>query len=496
MRQRQPQAASKGAQKCGASFKSNETAEAKSGGKLLKFMAACSGASFAQFLVQRQPQWDQEILVTKSPAGLGWLPHVSTGEWPAGTDTTHLQDRLETTYPDTTQGWATPDYASCVGQPCDPTENEIGYGASRREFSIETQSWASQLFCYDQIIPIALAKESIKQYVDKILRPATKIITDAFLRKRALYWADTKIVANPSAASFNYVWSTDGTNAVSAGGQEIFLLTDQMPTNLLTPQLLQRQVQPLISQGYLGENPWEGQDMLPLLELVTDLDTTWELDHLGGITGVGGTPSIASNWRFQQWDAASKFWRYGLTGQVGNYAVRIDPEQLRFFYIGPSGNATYPYRFQVILPRKNIASSGAGGAAGIKSIPNPDYFTAPYRMSFIWHKKAMELQVQGNMSVNPEMPFLKRNFGGKWQFVMDNLTDGCDVNGNPIAVNNSRRNKGKFIGDFRLAAKPRYTEYAVAIFHMGQPMCLPNVVPCDVETTYAEQVYSSANTSC
>jgi len=459
-------------------------------------MAACSGSQFAQFLVQRTPQWDNEILVTKSPVGLGWLPHVSTGTWEAGTDTTHLQDRLETTYPNVTKGWTTPSYTTCVGTPCDPTENLIGYGASRREFSQETQSWASQLFCYDQMIPINKAKETIRQYVDKVLRPATKIITDMFLRKHALYWADTKIVANQSAATFAYVWSTDGTNAVSNGGDEIYMLTNQVPTNLLTPQLLQRQVQPLIAAGYLDENPYEGQDMLPLLELVTDMDTVWELDHLGGISGVGGTPSIASNWRFQQWDAASKFWRYGLAGQVGNYAARIDAAQLRFNYAGPSGNATYPYRFQIVLPRKNIASSGAGGAPGIKSIPNPDYFVASYRISFIWHKKAMELLVQDNVSINPEMPFLKRNFGGKWQFVMDNLTNGCDENGNPIAVDNSRRNKGKFIGDFRLSAKPRYTEYAVAIFHLGQAMCLPNVVPCNITVGYPQQQYDSANAEC
>lgn len=429
---------------------------------------------------------------------MGWMGHVSSGTFEAGVGTTLYQDRLETTYPDTTQGWYSPDSESCVGAPCDPPETLLGYGATRRTFSVQTQSWASQLFCYDQMIPISHAKETIRQYVDNILRPATKRIVSNFLRKHALYWADNKIVADATGSSFAYVWSTNGTAAVvpGAGTAERFLLTNALPTSLLTPQLLQRQYQPLVAAGYFGVNPYEGQDMMPLMELVTDMDTVWELDHLGGLSGVGGTPSIVGNWRFQQWDQASKFWRYGLAGQLGNFAARIDPEQMRFNYTGASGNATYPFRFQVVLPFKNVASSGAGGVPGIKSIPNPDYFTAIYRISFIWNKKAIELQTQDNAAINPEMPFLKRNFGGKWFFAMDNLTNGCDVNGNPIAVANPRRNKGKFIGDFRLAARPRYTEYATALFHLGQPMCISVVSPCAPQTSYAAQSYGSANAVC
>jgi hypothetical protein len=454
-------------------------------------MAACSAQAFAQFLVDEQPHYDKEILTTKQPDALGWMGHVSSGTFDAGVGTTLYQDRLETTYPDTTQEWGSPSSASCSGSPCDPAENLIGYGATRRTFSVETQSWASQLFCYDQMIPISHAIETVKQYVDNILRPATKRIVSSLIRKRALYWSDTKIVANATGAAFNFIWQKVGTS-------ETYLLTDQMPTSLLTPQLLQRQVQPLTARGYFGVNPYEGQEMLPLLELVTDMDTVWELDHLGGQMGTGGgnNPSIQGNWRFQQWEAATKFWRYGLSGQVGNYACRIDDEQLRFNYVGASGNATYPYKFQVVLPFKNVASSGAGGEPGIKSIPNPDYFIASYRISFIWNKKSMEFQTQSNTSINPELPFLKRNFGGKWQFVMDNLTNGCDANGNPIAVNNSRRNKGKFIADFRVALRPRYTEYSVAIFHLGQALCIPVIAPCSITTGYPTQNYSSANTTC
>ena len=451
-------------------------------------MSTCSPTAFTNFLVNQQPHYDKLILESIRPQD-GWIGHVSTGPFEAGVGTTLYQDRLERAYPDVTQQWNSPAYANCTGTPCDPTENRIGYGSTRRDYSVETQSWSTDLFCYDQMIPISHAKQQFRQIISKILRPATQTIQSQFLRKRALYWADKKWVANANMSEFAYIWLLNGTS-------EAFLLTNQMPTSKLTPQMLQRQVQPLIGQGYFGENPYSGQDMLPLIELVTDMDTTWELDHLGGSTGVGGTPNIASNWRFQQWDAASKYWRYGLTGQLGNFAVRVDPEALRFNYVGASGNATYPYKFQVVLPYKNVASSGAGGAAGIKSIPTPDYFVAQYRMSFIWHKKTMEVLTQQSPVINSEMPFMTRDFGGKWFFAMDNLTCGVDVNGNPIAVDNSRRNKGMFKADFRLAIRPLYTEFAQAIFHKGEPQCVTVIAPCNTDPGYATQSYGSSNDQC
>jgi len=94
------------------------------------------------------------------------------------------------------------------------------------------------------------------------------------------------------------------------------------------------------------------------------------------------------------------------------------------------------------------------------------------------------------------MPFMTRNFGGKWFFAMDNLTCGTDVNGNPIAVDNSRRNKGMFKADFRLAIRPLYTEYAQLIMHMGEPQCVLTVAPCSADPGYPTQNYNSCNTEC
>jgi hypothetical protein len=79
---------------------------------------------------------------------------------------------------------------------------------------------------------------------------------------------------------------------------------------------------------------------------------------------------------------------------------------------------------------------------------------------------------------------------------MDNLTCGTDVNGNPIAVDNIRRNKGKFIADFSLATKSQYPEFAELILTLREPACIVGLPPCADDPGYPEQDYSSANDAC
>jgi hypothetical protein len=90
------------------------------------------------------------------------------------------------------------------------------------------------------------------------------------------------------------------------------------------------------------------------------------------------------------------------------------------------------------------------------------------------------------------MPFSSRNFGGKWQFVMDNLgQDACGT-----VIENKRRNKGQFIGDFKLAIRPQYTEFAEAWFYMREPACIVAIAPCMADPGYPTQDYDSCNPPC
>lgn len=451
-------------------------------------------AAFTQLLVDEQPYYAPEIMQAVRPNDGSWIGHVSTGSFPAHHGVQMIQDRFEHVYPNTTRPWNTVSYASCVGNPCAKTENQIGWGASRTTFFLEEQSWGTPLVCFDQEMHVTHAQEQWKQIISKILAPATKAIVSMMMRKRALYYAAKKYVAGlnfgTTAGEFSYIWEQD------ADGNEVYLLTSAIPTSKLTPQMLQRRVNPLMLQGYFGETPFEDADAPPLIELVAGLQTTWELDHLAGqtaVTGNGG-PTTAANYRFEQWNQANKYWRYGYSGQIGNFAVRTDPMEMRFQYIGASGNATYPYKFQLLLPYVNITSSGAGGAAGLKSTDNPAYELSQWRMTFVTHKKSLRALFQDPTTINPQMPFGARDFAGKWQFVLPEVCVQPD--GTVTPIDNRRKNLGQWIGDFKLMIQAMHPEWTEVYFHQSEPSCILNIAPCNTDPGYSTQSYSSANTPC
>ena len=441
--------------------------------------ALLSGCQYTQFLVDQEPVYDKLILEDIRPED-GWILHVDVGTFEAYSGVQHTLDRFNHVWPNVTKVWNATVAGNCLGTPCDKTEHYITWGSTRLVYFLEEQSWATPLLCFDQEMHVTHAREQFRQIISDILKPATSAIWSNYLRKRVAQYAGTQFVASAAMTPFTFNW-------VVVGDEEIYIDCTAKPSSKLTPQMLQRQVQPLMQVGYFGKQPFK--DMPPMIELVTDLETCWDLDHLGGQQGVGGIPSIQGNWRFEQWDASTKYWKYGFSGSIGNFVVRVDPFQLRFNYVGVVGGN---YRFQVVLPYVNVPSSGAGGAAGLKDLVNPTYQTSIYAWSYIWHRKGMQVLVSDATPVNPEMPFSSRNFGGKWQFVMDNL--GADKNGQPIE--NKRRNKGQFIADFKQAVRPQHTELIELIFHQREPSCVIAVQPCEADPGYPQQSYESDPTEC
>lgn len=454
-------------------------------------IAACD---FPQFMVDQTPRFDELIMEDIRPTD-GWLYNVSTGTTPMGTPVQITQDRFRAVWPNTTKVWkqVVANGPGCVGTPCDLTENQIGWGADRLTYFAEQQTWGTPLICYDTDMHITHAEQHIAQIINEILRPATTAISSNFLRKRALQWAKFKLTANNALTPFTFQWTLAG----AANDEEIFFDTSVNPNNvfLLAPQMLQSQFSTLMRNGYAGKNPFK--ETAPFIELVTDMDTCWLLDKLGGAQGVGGIPSVTGNWRFTEWAAANEYWRYGFSGQVGNFMVRVDELGLRFNFVqdlgaaanGGNGNR---FRYQVVLPYFNGVTSGAGGASGLGSNSNPAFDQAQFRLSFIMHKKGMELLVPDARPLNPEMPFGHRDFGGKWRFAMHDL--GADLNG--VVVNNKWENKGQFISWFKYYVRPLHYEFMQAWFHKSEQQCIPNINTCHADPGYPAQFYGSALPVC
>lgn len=447
---------------------------------------------FAQYLVSQTPVFD-ELIMEDITLTDGWIGNVSLFEVPFGTPPEITQDRFRTVVPNVTKPWGRVTAGSCLGNPCDPPQHQIGWGSDRLTYFEEQQAWDTPLLCFDQMMNVTHAKEQLDNIITKTLKPATNYVASNFLRRRTLYWSKYKQVANGNFGVpgtdgvFTYNWTLD------ANGDEVYLDMSVPPTRVfkLVPQMLQNEFGPLMREGYGGENPFK--DTSPYIELVSDSDTMWELNHLGGATGVGGTPSIASNWRFEQWAASHKYWAYGFSGQIGDYLFRNDEMGLRFNFLTDLGaGVTNRYRYQVVQPYTNQVTTGAGGSAGIGRVPNRDYDKAQYVFSFISHKKGLELGVPSMANINPITPFKHRSLAGKWEFHMDNL--GADENG--VAINNEWGNKGKFAAWFKYYVRPLHTEFLEAIFHKREQKCTPEINTCHADPGYPHQYYTSTLPPC
>lgn len=464
-----------------------------------------AGCDFMQALVDQTPVFDEIIMEDIRPTD-GWILNVGTDNVEPGTPIEVTQDRFRSVFPNTTKAWnrAVGNGIGCTGAPCDPIEHQIGWGADRLTWYEEYQNWATPLMCFDQLLTLTHAQEHIAQIINEILKPATIDITSNFLRKRHLLWSKNRWVANANSGqpgttgAFTYQWTNPLTGLLSGPNQdeEGYFYCSANPNNVfkLTPQALQQRFSPLMRQGYAGKNPYK--ETSPFIELVSDEDTLWFLDKLGGQfgSGAGDLPNVASNWRFTQWSAANEFWRYGFSGQIGNFMCRYDPMQLRFNFVQDLGASAAPnrYQYQVVLPYVNVVTTGAGGAAGLGSQPNTAYDSAQFCLTQIHHKKGMMLLTRGSKPINPEMPFAHRDFGGKWQFVMDNL--GADASG--LAISNKRRNKGQFISDFRLFIRPLHYEFMETFFHLREQQCIPTIGVCNASPGYPAQSYDSGMPSC
>lgn len=372
-----------------------------------------------------------------------------------------------------------------MGTPCDKSCDKIGLGFTRDSYKLQEKCLETDLFCWDLILSADRATQQFAHFV-RVLRRISTIVWSYRFRTEALRIAKFRWVTNNNTltavtATWNAAMTQLTLTPVVAG-------TDALPTSKLNARHLQRRVDPQIRAGAEGGTIIKNAQ--PMLELVTHMETVWGL--------VEGDTNLTDHWRFQSFSDASKYYRYGWTGSVGNFGLRADAYSMRF-NIRSHNAVTGVVVLDMVFPYTNIAAT-----QGIKEDVNSDYDNAPIQIDFIWHRRAMTSLVRDARAINPEMPFAARDFAGKWQFVMDNLTcghytitdDDGVVRDVPIPVANERRNKGKFIADFGGAIKAEYPELAEAFISLREPACIVDIPVCAADPGYPEQDYTCSNAPC
>lgn len=427
-------------------------------------------AQFTDFLSRRSEHLDDEIIRDITPVS-SIIGKVETGEFPALDGTSHTFDRFNRVFPNLSDAWNDVQSGSCVGTPCDPTETLIGFGFTRDEYKLQQKAYATDLFCYDQIMSADRAKQQFAHTVE-ILRDATQLIIGDRLRTEMFRIAGYSWLAGGGSSSGLTPFTFSET------GNLLHVTPNALPTSKLTVNMLKRRIQNQILTGALGKM---AKDQPPEIEVLTDMETIWDL--------IQGDSNLKDNWRFNEFSIGSQeYQKYGWSGRVGNFMLSADLHPIRFQVTnGGTLNRVYPY--------SNVSTT-----SGIRGVVNETYLNAPVQATFIWHRRGMRSLLRDSTSIHPMMPFSARDFGGKWNFVMDNLTCGTaeDKNGLiiPIAVDNARRNKGKFIAEFSFATQAQFPEFVEMFLHLREPACVVEVPTCSTTPAYVAQNYSSANDSC
>lgn len=435
--------------------------------------------AFSDFLSRKAEHLQDWLLRDVTPSSM-LIGQVETGRWSAEDGVTHTFDKFKRVMPDMSHAWADVTAGSCIGAPCDPDVQLIGMGFDRDMSKLQRTAYETDLICYDQVLSADRAKRQWAHVVDT-LRDATKFINDNRIRVNQFRFAGHHWLCMLGGLEAFTFTETGDLIEVTPTGQ---VTGAHLPTSKLVVNMLKQRIEYQKLNGYFEKvvsgNPLE-------VEVHTDMDTIWEL--------VQGDSASADHWRFDKFDTGSvEYHKYGWTARVGNFMLHADIHPIRFELNAAGTGLTR------VFPYVNIPAT-----VGIKGVVNPKYITAPVQAHFIWHRRGIRVLMRDNTAINPNMPFAARDFGGKWQFLMDNLTCGSVNVVNQATgqvetllrpVDNSLRNKGKFHADFQNAIEPQFPEYVEVFLALREPPCIVGKPPCSYDDDYVPQDYSSDNAPC
>jgi len=428
---------------------------------------------YFDFLFDRAPHYDMEILRDWFPTDDAWIGQVMTGAWDSFTGTEHVYDRLHIGAPDLSQAWQRFDTQTtqCVSGACAPTEISVGWGSTRKTYDRQRQSYTTNLLCFDQINTRSAAKEQMTDIIAGI-KLITKMVWSDYLRSASLLFADTIYIAGNAMTEVTITPTTFTGNllTINLGG------AGNLPTSMLTINYLSRFYEPLQLNGYFKSKYVPGG----MFKLITDPVTAQQLVNLN--------PTLVSAYRITDFLEGGKLFKYGVNQAIGNFGISWDEFPARFYHIG--GGV-----LRRVWPYVNSAAT-----IGLKPTVAREYLLAPYQYSQIWHPEAMQRLTPNLTPVSPDMPFMTRDLGGKWNFMGGNR-DRTLVVKDPVTlttctVDNKRGNQGLLWADFETGIKFRRPEIIRGIIHQRDPGCVTDDASCSTAPNYVIQNLSDSNPVC
>ena len=436
--------------------------------------AAWTCGSYFDYLFDRAPHFDEDVLQDWFPTDDAWIGQVMTGPWGSFTGTEHVWDRLHIGAPDLSQAWQLFDVqvTNCVAGACAPTEISVGWGSTRQTYNRFRQSYTTNVLCFDQINTRAKAKEQMGDIIRGI-KLITKMVWSDWLRASSALFNANLYICGQAMTTVPITPTTFTGNLLT-----IALGAGNAPASQLSIEYLQRFYEPLQLNGYF-KSKYVANGMF---KLITDPITTQQLIQLN--------PHLTSNFKFTDFTQGGELFKYGFSRAIGNFGVAWDEFPARF-YENPIGSGN----LRRVWPYVNTPAT-----IGLQPVVANEYLLAPIQMSQVWHPEAMRRLTPELTPISPDLPFMTRDQGGKWNF-MGGMKDRTLVvkdptTGTTCTLDNKRGNQGLLWSDFESAIKFERPELTRCVLHQRDPGCIVDNPACSVAPGYVIQNLSDANPVC
>jgi hypothetical protein len=457
--------------------------------------------AFNNFLGSRPYPWDKVIARDRKPAQYIYTGMYKTSKWPLFKETTQLHEKVYVGRPNDPGMWQQFVADPCVGTPCDMTPQVISHGVDQLRYDLFQREYNSIPFCLDQLNTVdeGIAKmEAVFAGYKKL----PEIISSDFLRLLILRRCGT-------AATQSGLWLAGLSDAY--GNPQSLDISDQMFTvsngtapaytnNSLMINLNQNGgLTALVTAGALTAPTTDGLiasmgqlTMEYLVNAQADLaangyhDEEWlpegkftiTMDSDTGRALTAANPALTGLYKASDFTKAGAFYSLGVTAGCGDWLFKRDDQQMRFRFRkdldgqslpgingGPAVGGGTAVWIEQVWPFVNVNAT-----FGLKPVFSPDWKNAPIRMYHCYNRDAREVFVGDIASVNSSMKFgLSRSFMGQWKWMSPEYFTYIDPNtGVQCAVNNYKKNRGFWMGEFRYGIKTVYPEIERVILAVGQ----------------------------
>ncbi len=322
-----------------------------------------------------------------------WLNLVRQAAWPDGMGTTISALTWERSLPTNNLTWSTLGYnpAGDATSPqtggtdegnCLPPKQTINFAQTLRTYNLAQTALESPKLCLNDLRFPWQVKEQLGAIMD-ILAENVKYAWESRYRNEYFRLCGHKVVAKAGLPENTTTNVDPNSNTVTAS-----LFPNQAATTQLTASILQRYAGKMIRDG-AGMKSLSKNQGQPVFGLICSPEVSERL--------ILDNSDIRQDYRWIDGQAKELLAPLGVDRSYKNFFHILDWQSPRYDWINGSGYIRRPF----------YASTAA--SYGNKSDINPDYETAAYEVSFIFHQDVMESMIPkpisapgGNTKFNPQ----------------------------------------------------------------------------------------------